>query len=116
GLFSPNQVALMETFARQAAMAIQNKRLFNETKEALEQQTATAEILRLIASFPGDVYPMLRAVAERAVKLCEASDGTIFLAEGDKLRSAARYGRTTMAVEEGRFIPLTRGSVTGRAM
>jgi len=65
-LFSPDQVALVETFARQAAIAIDNVRLFNETKEALDQQTAISEILRVISSSPGDVRPMLNAVAERA--------------------------------------------------
>jgi two-component system NtrC family sensor kinase len=116
GLFAPNQVALVETFARQAAIAIDNVRLFNETKEALEQQTAISEILRVISSSPGDVKPMLNAVAERALKLCDAADSTIFLLEEDKLRSAARFGSTPNAVEEGEFMPLTRGSATGRAV
>ena len=111
--FSSEQIALVETFARQAA--IENARLFNETKEALEQQTAISEILRVIASSPSDVQPMLTAVAERAAKLCEAADATIFLAEGDKLRSAARFGTATRAVEVGQVMPLTRGSVAGRA-
>ncbi len=73
GLFSPDQVALVETFARQAAIAIDNVRLFNETKETLDQQTAISEILRVISSSPGDVQPMLNAVAERALKLCDAA-------------------------------------------
>ena len=77
-MFSPDQVALVETFARQAAIAIDNVRLFNETKEALEQQTAISEILRVIASSPGDVRPMLNAVAERALKLCDAAAGRHF--------------------------------------
>ena len=76
--FSPDQVALVQTFARQAAIAIDNVRLFNETKEALEQQTAISEILRVISSSPGDVQPMLEAVAERALKLCEAADPASF--------------------------------------
>ena len=114
--FSPEQVALVQTFARQAAIAIENVRLFKETKEALEQQTATSEILRVIASSPGDVKPMLNAVAERALKLCDAADATIFLVEGDRLRSAARFGSSPTPVQEGEFLPLTRGSVTGRAV
>src|SRR5205807_1739008 len=64
GLFSPDQVALVETFARQAAIAIDNVRLFNQTKEALEQQTAISEILRVISSSPTDVKPVLEAVGE----------------------------------------------------
>ena len=71
-LFSPDQVALVETFARQAAIAIDNVRLFNETKETLEQQTAISrDPAASISSSPGDVRPMLNAVAERALKLCD---------------------------------------------
>jgi len=114
--FSEDQIALVETFAKQAAIAIDNARLFKETKEALDQQTATSEILRVISSSPGDLQAMLNAVAERAVKLCEAEDATIFLAEGDKLRAVARHGRTSTPVEVGQCIPLARGSVTGRAV
>ena len=114
--FSPDQIALVETFARQAAIAIENARLFKETKEALEQQTATSEILRVIASSPGNVRPMLKAVAERALKLCEAADATIFLAEGDQLRAVARFGSATTPVQEGQAMPLNRGWVTGRAV
>ena len=115
GLFSPDKVALVETFARQAAIAIDNVRLFNETKEALDQQTAISEILRVIASTPGDVRPMLNAVAERALKLCDAAESTIMLVDGDKLRAAALYG-TTPTLAEGEHIPLNRGSATGRAI
>src|SRR5207302_2846105 len=79
GLFSSDQLALLQTFARQAAIAIDNVRLFNETKEALDQQTAISEILRVISSSPGDVKPMLNAVAERALKLCDAGQSTIVL-------------------------------------
>ncbi len=66
GLFSPDQVALVETFARQAAIAIDNVRLFNETKEALEQQTAISEILRVISGSPTDVQPVFDIIGERA--------------------------------------------------
>jgi GAF domain-containing protein/HAMP domain-containing protein/anti-sigma regulatory factor (Ser/Thr protein kinase) len=115
GLFSPDQVSLVETFARQAAIAIDNVRLFNETKEALEQQTAISEILRVIAASPGDVRPMLNAVAERALKLCEATQSTIYLADGSLVRCAASVGDTP-AIAEGEHMPLTRGSMTGRAI
>ncbi|HKU87640.1 MAG TPA: GAF domain-containing protein [Casimicrobiaceae bacterium] len=115
GLFAPNQVALVETFARQAAIAIDNVRLFNETKEALEQQTAISEILRVISSSPTDVRPMLRAVAERALKLCDAAQATILLREDETLRCAAQFG-TTPTLAEGEHMPLTRESVTGRAV
>jgi signal transduction histidine kinase len=115
GLFSPDQVALVQTFARQAAIAIDNVRLFNETKEALEQQTAISEILRVISSSPGDVRPMLNAVAERALNLCDAAESGIFLAEGDALRFAAGYGSMS-TLKEGELMPLTRGSASGRAV
>ena len=72
--FSPDQIALVETFARQAAIAIDNVRLFNETKEALEQQTAISEILRVISGSPTDVQPVLRHRSrERARALCDAA-------------------------------------------
>jgi len=115
GLFSADQVALVETFARQAAIAIDNVRLFNETREALEQQTAISEILRVISASPGDVRPMLHAVAERALKLCEATQSTIYLADGPLVRCAASVGDTP-AIAEGEHMPLSRGSTTGRAM
>ncbi len=114
-MFSPDQVALVETFARQAAIAIDNVRLFNETKETLDQQTAISEILRVIAGSPGDVQPMLDAVAERALKLCDAAQSTILLVEGDALRVAAGLG-STRALEAGEIFPLNRGSLSGRAV
>ena len=99
GLFSPDQVALVETFARQAAIAIDNVRLFNETKEALEQQTAISEILRVISSSPTDVQPVLDAVAERALKLCDAAESAIVLVEGRRapLRRGDSAARRTPA-------------------
>jgi len=114
-MFAADQVALVETFARQAAIAIDNVRLFNETKEGLDQQTAISEILRVIANSPGDVQPMLGAVAERALTLCGAAEATIMLLEGDVLRFAAGFG-STQTMGQGEAMPLSRGSVTGRAV
>ena len=76
--FSPEQVALVETFARQAANAIENVRLFKETKEALEQQTATSAILRVISQSPTDVQTVFDAIVKSAVRLCEARFGAVF--------------------------------------
>ncbi|TMH54995.1 MAG: GAF domain-containing protein, partial [Betaproteobacteria bacterium] len=114
GLFSSDQVALLQTFARQAAIAIDNVRLFNETKEALDQQTAISEILRVISSSPGDVKPMLNAVAERALNLCDAAESSIFLTDGNEIRFAAGVGIMSTPLENACF-PLTRGLVIGRA-
>ncbi len=113
--FSQKQIELVTTFADQAVIAIENVRLFNETKEALEQQTAISEVLRVISSSPGDVRPMLDAVAERALRLCDAAESTIVLVDGNALRSAAQFG-STPTLAEGEVMPLTRGSATGRAV
>src|SRR5262249_10932176 len=89
-LFSHSQITLMETFADQAAIAIENVRLFKELEtrnrdltDALDQQTATSEILRVISSSPIDVQPVLDAVALSAARLCEAFDASVWLREDD---------------------------------
>src|ERR687898_1539858 len=90
--FTPAQIKLLETFADQAVIAIENVRLFNELKESLEQQTATSEILGVIASSPTDIQPVLDAVAENAARLCDASDALIFRVNGDRQQRVASYG------------------------
>ena len=90
--FTPAQIKLLETFADQAVIAIENVRLFNELKESLEQQTATSEILSVIASSPTDIQPVLDTVAKNAARLCEAADAQIRLVEGDGTRLVASFG------------------------
>ena len=75
--FTPAQIKLLETFADQAVIAIENVRLFNELRESLEQQKATSEILGVIASSPTDIQPVLDVVAQNAARLCDASDAAI---------------------------------------
>src|SRR5262249_7848058 len=81
-----------KTFADQAVIAIENVRLFNELKESLEQQTATSEILGVIASSPTNIQPVLDTIAQSAARLCGADDATIRLIEGDTVSLVAHYG------------------------
>ena len=81
--FSPTQIKLLETFADQAVIAIENARLFQELNESLEQQTATSEILGVIASSPTDIQPVLEAITERAARMCGTDDGVIRLVDGN---------------------------------
>jgi GAF domain-containing protein/anti-sigma regulatory factor (Ser/Thr protein kinase) len=111
--FTPAQIKLLETFADQAVIALENVRLFNELKEALEQQTATSEILGVIASSPTEIKPVLDVVAENAARLCEANDAVIHRVEGDLLRLATHHGPLPRNEQE-RLI--SRGWVSGRAV
>ena len=84
--FSDREQALLQSFADQAAIAIENARLFRETQESLKQQTATSDILRVIASSPGDLRPVLDRLAETTCQLCGAYDALILLRESGDLR------------------------------
>jgi GAF domain-containing protein/anti-sigma regulatory factor (Ser/Thr protein kinase) len=116
--FTPVQIKLLETFADQAVIAIENVRLFQELKESLEQQTATSEILGVIASSPTDIQPVLNAVAESAARLCESQDAQIHRVEGDVVRKVASYGSISpvAAVGEARPISGARGFLVDRAI
>src|SRR5262245_44116625 len=110
--FTPAQIKLIETFADQAVIAIENVRLFNELKESLEQQTATSEILGVIASSPTDIQPVLDVVAQNAAGLCEASDAAIWRTDGDKYWLVASHGSIPVPrSEESR--PMTRSIPSG---
>ena len=114
--FTPAQIKLLETFADQAVIALENVRLFQELKESLEQQTATSEILGVIASSPTDIQPVLDVVAENAARLCEATDAVIHRIDGDKLRPVANYGPLPGSREGGSSPSIDRNSIPGQAI
>jgi GAF domain-containing protein len=129
--FTERQIAMMKTFADQAVIAIENVRLFTELQqknealtqahaqvtESLEQQTAMADILRVISASPTDINPVVNTVARTAARLCDAVDASIHRLDGARLRVVAHHGPIPLAqtvLDEG--WPLDAGSVTGRAI
>ncbi|WP_295142839.1 ATP-binding protein [uncultured Reyranella sp.] len=114
GAFTPRQVELLETFAAQGVIAIENARLFSELREALEQQTATADVLRVISQSPTDVQPVLKVVAEAALRFCGAPDVMIALREGNEIVTAAHDG--ALHAELGRRRAIERNNISGRAI
>jgi signal transduction histidine kinase len=113
GAFTPRQIELLETFAAQAVIAIENVRLFTELGESLKQQTATAEVLRVISQSPTDVQPVLKAVSAAARRFCGADDATIVMREGAELLQVAHDGGLALA-DDARF-PFDRSSTIGHA-
>jgi GAF domain-containing protein len=123
-LFPETQVELLKTFARQAVIAIDNVRLFNELRqrtddlsESLQQQTATADVLKVISRSSFDLQAVLEIVVQNAVRLCDANKGFIYRQEGDSYRVAASYGHSPEFLEIVQRLPIhrDRGSATGRA-
>ena len=99
--FTDKQIELVETFADQAVIAIENVRLFNEVQartddltESLEQQTATSEVLRVISSSPGELEPVFQAMLENAIRICEAKFGILFRYENGAYVAVAKLGVT----------------------
>jgi two-component system, NtrC family, sensor kinase len=118
--FTDKQIELVKTFADQAAIAIENARLFEEVQaktrdleEALRYQTGSANILKVIASSPADVGPVLEAIVESACQLCDADDAVVHLRDGDELQYRAHYGPLPFPFEK---LPINRNWVTGRAV
>ncbi len=116
GLFASKEIELLQTFARQAVIAIENVRLFNETKEALEQQTATAEVLQVISSSVSDAAPVFEKILDSCQQLFATDQLAIYLAQGDgQLHIGALRGAAIQAMSASLPKPLDQ-TVTGRAI
>jgi signal transduction histidine kinase len=118
GLFSDAQVQLLKTFADQAVIAIENVRLFDETKNSLEQQTATADVLKIISRSTFDLQTVLLTLVESAARFCAADKATIVREKGGGFYNAEAFGYSREFMDYIRSVPIKaeRGTASGRAL
>src|SRR5262249_7206558 len=116
--FTDKQIALLQDFAAQAVIAIENARLLNELRESLQQQTATADVLKVISRSTFDLQTVLQTLVDSAARLCDADKATITRQRGDAFYRAEAYGFSAEFMDYVRDIPVLpeRGTATGRAL